>query len=37
VSDADGGQSMLENGSVVAGNETIHRILARTVKKPLKG
>lgn len=35
VSDADGGQTMLESGSLVAGNETIHRLLSKTVKKPL--
>jgi myo-inositol-1(or 4)-monophosphatase len=35
TSDMDGGQAMLETGSVVAGNEAIHRALLRTVKKPL--
>ena len=36
VSDAKGGQDMLEQGTVVAGNETIHRALLATVKKPLQ-
>ncbi|OBQ63656.1 inositol monophosphatase family protein [Mesorhizobium erdmanii] len=35
VSDMDGGQDMLDNGSVVAGNEIIQRALLKTVKKPL--
>ncbi len=35
VSDPDGGQGMLENGSVVAGNEAIHRALLATLKKPI--
>ncbi|TGP25122.1 MULTISPECIES: inositol monophosphatase family protein [unclassified Mesorhizobium] len=35
VSDMDGGQDMLEAGSVVAGNEIIQRALWKTVKKPL--
>ncbi|PBB79680.1 MULTISPECIES: inositol monophosphatase family protein [unclassified Mesorhizobium] len=35
VSDMDGGQDMLEAGSIVAGNELIQRALLRTVKKPL--
>jgi myo-inositol-1(or 4)-monophosphatase len=35
ASDMAGGQDMLENGSVVAGNEVIHRALLKTVKKPL--
>jgi myo-inositol-1(or 4)-monophosphatase len=35
VSDKAGGQDMLENGSIVAGNEAIHRALLKTVKKPL--
>ena len=26
---------MLDNGSVVAGNETIHRALLKTLKKPI--
>ncbi|AZO73249.1 MAG: inositol monophosphatase [Mesorhizobium sp.] len=34
VSDMDGGQDMLEAGSVVAGNEIIQRALLKTVKKP---
>src|SRR5690606_38016704 len=36
VSDMSGGQAMLENGSVAAGNEAIHRALLKTVAKPLK-
>ena len=36
VSDINGGQSMLDDGSVVAGNEAIHRALLKTVTKPLK-
>ncbi|MBZ9776392.1 inositol monophosphatase family protein [Mesorhizobium sp. CO1-1-8] len=35
VSDMDGGQDMLDNGSVVAGNEVIQRALLKAVKKPL--
>src|ERR1700733_11841149 len=35
VSDMDGGQDMLNAGSVVAGNEVIQRALLKTVKKPL--
>jgi myo-inositol-1(or 4)-monophosphatase len=35
VSDMDGGQSMLDAGSLVAGNEAIHRALMKTVKKPV--
>lgn len=35
VSDKAGGQEMLETGSVVAGNEAIHRALLATVRKPL--
>lgn len=35
VSDMDGGQDMLDNGSVVAGNEIIQRALLKVVKKPL--
>ncbi len=35
VSDMDGGQDMLEAGSVVAGNEVIQRALLKAVKKPL--
>ena len=35
VSDFDGGQDMLEGGSVVTGNEVIHRALLKTVKKPV--
>jgi myo-inositol-1(or 4)-monophosphatase len=36
VTDLRGGQSMLETGSIVAGNEAIHRSLLKTVTKPLK-
>ena len=36
VSDMNGGQAMLDDGSVVAGNEAIHRALLKTVTKPLK-
>jgi len=36
VSDIDGGQDMLEGGSIAAGNEAIHRALLKTLKKPLK-
>ncbi|AZO50527.1 MAG: inositol monophosphatase [Mesorhizobium sp.] len=35
ASDFEGGQEMLEHGSVVAGNEIIQRALLKTVKKPL--
>jgi len=35
VSDLSGGQAMLEDGTVIAGNETIHGALLKTVKKPL--
>ncbi|MDX8445414.1 inositol monophosphatase family protein [Mesorhizobium captivum] len=35
VSDMDGGQDMLEAGSIIAGNELIQRALLKTVKKPL--
>ena len=35
VSDRDGGQDMFENGSIVAGNEVIHRALRRTLSRPL--
>ena len=35
VSDMDGGQGMLDNGEVVAGNELSQRALLKTVKKPL--
>ncbi|MGB3417357.1 MAG: inositol monophosphatase family protein [Mesorhizobium sp.] len=36
LSDMDGGQEMLESGSLVAGNEAIHRALAKTLKRPIK-
>ncbi|BCH22409.1 inositol monophosphatase family protein [Mesorhizobium sp. L-8-3] len=35
VSDRNGGQTMLESGSIVAGNEAIHRALLKTITKPL--
>lgn len=35
VSDGKGGQDMLEGGSIVAGNELIHKALLRTLKKPV--
>ncbi|WP_269931398.1 inositol monophosphatase family protein [Aminobacter sp. HY435] len=35
VSDGKGGQDMLDGGSIVAGNETIHRSLLKTLKKPV--
>ncbi|NUS19996.1 MAG: inositol monophosphatase [Mesorhizobium sp.] len=35
VSDMSGGQDMLDNGEVVAGNEIIQRALLKTVTKPL--
>ncbi|HMM64250.1 MAG TPA: inositol monophosphatase family protein [Mesorhizobium sp.] len=35
VSDASGGQDMLDNGSVVAGNEAIQRALIKVLKKPV--
>ncbi|MGB3537964.1 MAG: inositol monophosphatase family protein [Mesorhizobium sp.] len=37
LSDTDGGQDMLESGSLIAGNETIQRALAKTLKRPIKG
>lgn len=36
VSDLDGGQDMLDTGGIIAGNEAIHRALARTLVKPIK-
>jgi len=36
VSDMAGGQAMLEDGGIAAGNEAIHRALLKTVAKPLK-
>jgi len=36
VSDFQGGQAMFEDKSIIAGNEPIHRALARTLRKPLK-
>ncbi|BCH30222.1 inositol monophosphatase [Mesorhizobium sp. L-8-10] len=35
VSDRNGGQTMLDSGSIVAGNEAIHRALLKTITKPL--
>jgi len=35
VSDMEGGQDMLNAGSVVAGNEVIQRALLKAVKKPI--
>jgi myo-inositol-1(or 4)-monophosphatase len=35
VSDKAGSQDMLDSGSIVAGNEAMHRALLKTLKKPL--
>ena len=35
VSDKSGGQDMLDSGTIVAGNEAVHRALLKTLKKPL--
>jgi myo-inositol-1(or 4)-monophosphatase len=35
VSDKDGGNNMFEDGSIVVGNEAIHRALLKTLKKPI--
>ncbi len=35
LSDMDGGQEMLERGSLVAGNEAIHAALLKTLRKPI--
>lgn len=35
VSDRQGGQAMMETGDVVTGNEAIHRLLLKTLDKPL--
>jgi myo-inositol-1(or 4)-monophosphatase len=35
VSDMSGGQKMLDDGSIVAGNEAIQGALLKTLKKPL--
>ncbi|MCR5856617.1 inositol monophosphatase family protein [Mesorhizobium sp. J428] len=35
VSDGDGGTDMLGRGSIVAGNEVIHKALLQTIRKPL--
>ena len=36
ASDREGGQQMFDNGSIVAGNELIHKAVLATLKKPLK-
>ena len=36
VSDRTGGADMLTGGSIVAGNEAIHKALLRTLRKPIK-
>ena len=36
VSDKEGGPDMLDSGSIVAGNEAIHRALLKALKKPLR-
>lgn len=36
VSDLDGGQNMFDTGGIIAGNEAIHRALAKTLAKPIK-
>lgn len=35
ASEPDGGQDMLDTGNVVAGNETIHRALVKTLSRPV--
>lgn len=35
VSDMNGQQAMMDDGTVVAGNEAIHRALLKTLKKPI--
>ena len=35
VSDRHGEQGMFDNHSIVAGNETIHKALLKTLKKPV--
>ena len=35
ATDHDGGQAMFDDGTIIAGNETIHRALLKTIKKPL--
>ena len=35
VSDKSGGRDILEGGSIVAGNEHIHKALLETLKKPV--
>ncbi|HEY4193341.1 MAG TPA: inositol monophosphatase family protein [Mesorhizobium sp.] len=37
LSDAHGGQGMLDSGSVIAGNEVIRQVLEKTLKRPIKG
>ncbi|MCT7377269.1 inositol monophosphatase family protein [Chelativorans salis] len=36
VTDRSGGQDMFGTGSIVAGNETIHRALLKTLQKPVR-
>jgi len=35
VSDRNGGQDIFDSGTIAAGNETIHRLLLKTLKKPV--
>jgi len=35
VTDRHGGQTMFDSGSIVAGNEAIHKVLMKTIAKPL--
>jgi myo-inositol-1(or 4)-monophosphatase len=35
VSDRNGEQGMFDNHSIVAGNDTIHKALLKTLKKPV--
>ncbi|WP_157016478.1 inositol monophosphatase family protein [Mesorhizobium xinjiangense] len=37
VSDDEGGQAMFDKGTIVAGNEAIHRALLKQLRKPLAG
>ncbi len=37
VSDGEGGQDMFDKGTIVAGNEAIHRALLKQLRKPLTG
>jgi myo-inositol-1(or 4)-monophosphatase len=36
VSDIDGGDAILQNGNVIAGNETMHRELSRLLREAEK-